>query len=73
MGRYFNWFLVDFLVVLGAVALTGLLWRTFGPLQVGLRTAIIFALGFALICTIVGYFFGVQRITGCARHSGRGA
>ena len=62
MRNYANWFMADLVVAMGAIAITGLLWRSFGPLDVGWRTAIIFAVGFALLCSFLGYIFGVQRI-----------
>ena len=62
MRNYANWFMADLMVALGAIAITGLLWRSFGPLDVGWRTAFVFAVGFAVLCSFLGYLFGVQRI-----------
>lgn len=62
MGRYINWFLADLMVALVAIGITGLLWRSFGPLEVGWGTALLFAIGFALLCSALGSLFGIQRI-----------
>ncbi|MEA3441027.1 MAG: sugar transferase [Chloroflexota bacterium] len=62
MGRYVNWFLVDLMVALAAIGITGLLWRSFSPLDVGWLTAFLFAVGFAILCSLMGSLFGVQRI-----------
>jgi len=63
MRRYANWFLADLMIALGAIGITGLLWRSFGPLDIGWRTAIFFAVGFAVLCSLMGWIFGVQRIS----------
>ncbi len=60
--RNFSWFTVDTVVTLVAVGMAGLIWRSFGPLDVGLRTAILFGIGFALLFSLVGAMFGVHRI-----------
>ncbi len=62
MRRHVSWFTVDTLVTLGAIAVTGLLWRTMGPLKVGLPRAVGFALGFALLYSISNAILGMNRI-----------
>jgi lipopolysaccharide/colanic/teichoic acid biosynthesis glycosyltransferase len=62
MRRHVSWFTVDSLVTLGAIAVTGLLWRTMGPLNVGLPRAVGFALGFALLYSISNAVLGMNRI-----------
>jgi lipopolysaccharide/colanic/teichoic acid biosynthesis glycosyltransferase len=60
--RHVSWFTVDALVTLGAIGITGLLWRTMGPLNVGLPRAVGFALGFALLYSISNAVLGVNRV-----------
>jgi lipopolysaccharide/colanic/teichoic acid biosynthesis glycosyltransferase len=60
--RYLNWFLADLLVVLAAVGCTGIVWRVFGPLNVGWPRAIAAALALALLFSIEGALLGVNRI-----------
>jgi lipopolysaccharide/colanic/teichoic acid biosynthesis glycosyltransferase len=60
--RNFSWFGVDMLVTFAAIGIAGLIWRSIGPLDVGLRTAIFFGIGFALLFSFVGTLFGVHRI-----------
>lgn len=60
--RYFNWFVIDGLISLGAIAVTGVFWRSFEPLNVGWPKAIVVAIGFALLFSFVGSLMGVQRI-----------
>jgi FlaA1/EpsC-like NDP-sugar epimerase len=49
-------------VTLGAIAVTGLLWRTMGPLNVGWPRAVGFAIGFALLYSISNALLGMNRI-----------
>ena len=60
--RNFSWFGVDMLVTFAAIGIAGLIWRSIGPLDVGLRTAILFGIGFALLFSVVGAVFGIHRI-----------
>jgi len=60
--RNFSWFWVDMLVTFFAIAAAGLIWRSIEPLDVGIRTAFIFGIGFALIFSLTGTIFGVHRI-----------
>ena len=60
--RNFSWFTVDTLVTLIAIGIAGLIWRSFAPLDVGFRTAILFGIGFAFLFSLIGAIFGVHRI-----------
>jgi len=60
--RYINWFALDVLVVFVSMGITGLIWRSFGPLEVGRTRALGLALGFALLYSLVNAFLGVYRI-----------
>lgn len=61
--RYLNWFTIDLIVTFIALASAGLIWRTFGPLNVGWPMAIGLALGFALLFSVMGLIMGVNRIS----------
>jgi lipopolysaccharide/colanic/teichoic acid biosynthesis glycosyltransferase len=60
--RYLSWFILDALIAFTAIGVTGLYWRTLGPLDVGWPTSIAAALLFALLFTLTGALFGIQRI-----------
>jgi len=61
--RHLSWFTIDLMVTFVAIALTGFVWRIYGPLHVGRPVAIGFALGFALLFSLSGAALGVNRIT----------
>ena len=60
--RYISWFNVDLLVTFLTISLTGLLWRSFGPLDVGWRVAVLMAVGFAFLFSLTNAVLGVNRI-----------
>ena len=62
ISRYFSWFVLDCLVAFGAVALTGLLWRSNGPLELGWSIAMGAALAIALIFSMVNALLGIGRV-----------
>lgn len=62
MRRYMSWFTIDALVAFAAFGLTGIFWRTFGPLHIGWGNAILLAVGFSLLFSLTGAIIGVQRI-----------
>jgi len=57
-----SWFMIDTLVMLAAIGCTGVLWRSFGPLNVGWPKAIWVAVGFSLLFSLTGALLGVNRI-----------
>jgi lipopolysaccharide/colanic/teichoic acid biosynthesis glycosyltransferase len=61
--RYISWFFLDTLVTFAAIGVTGVFWRSFGPLDVGWPWAVRFALGFALLFSLTGAALGTYRIT----------
>jgi lipopolysaccharide/colanic/teichoic acid biosynthesis glycosyltransferase len=61
--RYVSWFVLDSLVTFAAIGVTGVFWRSFGPLDVGWPWAVRFALGFALLFSLTGAARGTYRIT----------
>lgn len=60
--RHMSWFLVDSLVTFSALGLTGLFWRSLGPLNVGWLPAFALALGFAILFSLTNALLGVNRI-----------
>jgi lipopolysaccharide/colanic/teichoic acid biosynthesis glycosyltransferase len=60
--RHMSWFLVDTLITLTAMGLTGLFWRSLGPLNVGWLPSFALALGFAFLFSLTNALLGVNRI-----------
>lgn len=60
--RHMSWFLVDTLITLTAMGITGLFWRSLGPLNVGWLSAFALALGFAFLFSLTNALLGVNRI-----------
>jgi lipopolysaccharide/colanic/teichoic acid biosynthesis glycosyltransferase len=60
--RHMSWFLVDTLITLTAMGITGLFWRSLGPLNVGWLPAFALALGFAFLFSLTNALLGVNRI-----------
>lgn len=60
--RYVRWFSIDLLVTFASIGFTGLVWRLFGPLDLGFFRATLSALGFALLFSLTGAVLGVNRI-----------
>ncbi len=62
ISRYFSWFVLDGLMAFVAVAVTGLLWRSNGPLELGWGTATWVAFAIALIFSLVNALLGIGRV-----------
>lgn len=60
--RYVNWFVMDLLVTLVAVAGTGLFWRALGSLNVEWPKDVAAALALALLFSVTGAVLGVNRV-----------
>ena len=63
MSRFMNWFVVDFLLSLTAVWLGGLIWRAFGPINVGIFASFLASFGFAFCFSLINLLFGLNRIS----------
>lgn len=61
--RYVTYFVADLLVTLVAVGFTGLVWRAFGPLNVGWPKSVAAALALAVLFSVTGAVLGVNRVT----------
>jgi len=57
-----SWFALDALIALMAIALAGFIWRTAGPLDVGLGPSILAAFLMTFVFTGMNWATGVQRI-----------
>ena len=62
ISRYFSWFVLDSLMAFAAVAITGLLWRSNGPLELGWGLAMGVAFAIAIIFSLVNALLGVGRV-----------
>lgn len=62
ISRYFSWFVLDSLIAFAAVAVTGLIWRSNGPLELGWGLAMGVALAIALIFSMVNALLGIGRV-----------
>ncbi|MDH5507685.1 MAG: sugar transferase [Anaerolineae bacterium] len=61
--RYMSWFTIDALVTFASFGILGIYWRTtIGPLDLGWANAAGLALGFALLFSLIGAIFGIQKI-----------
>jgi lipopolysaccharide/colanic/teichoic acid biosynthesis glycosyltransferase len=60
--RYLNWVVLDFLIVLASIGISGVVVRLFGALHIGLLRAIQIALGCAVLYSVVGVFLNTNRI-----------
>ncbi len=61
--RYLNWFTIDALTTLAALALSGVRWRFSGPLNLGWPRSIAFGVAFSLLYSLMGAAMGVNRIS----------
>lgn len=57
-----SWFALDFLTALISIALVGVVWRSAGPLELGLGRAIILAVVLALSFGLVNAAIGLNRV-----------
>lgn len=62
ISRYFSWFILDSLSAFIAVALTALIWRSSGPLELGWGLAIGVSFAIALTFSLVNALLGIGRI-----------
>ena len=62
MRHHVSWFFIDTAITFAAMGLTGLFWRSFGPLDIGWRTAAFLTIGFAMLFSFTNVVLGVNRI-----------
>ena len=61
-GMYLSWFMIDVLVSFISIVVSVIIWRLFGPLNIGEPLVLIFAVGFAALFSLCGALFGVQKV-----------
>jgi lipopolysaccharide/colanic/teichoic acid biosynthesis glycosyltransferase len=61
--RFLNWFLLDTLTAILAVATAGLIWRMDAPLHVGLMPAALFGLAIAACFSLSNTALGLNRVS----------
>jgi lipopolysaccharide/colanic/teichoic acid biosynthesis glycosyltransferase len=57
-----SWFATDFVIAFAAAGVVGVLWRTTGPIDVGLPNAFLFALGISLLFGTINTIFGLNSV-----------
>lgn len=62
MRRYVSWFMIDLLITFFAIGVAGVIWRSVGPLDIGVPLALIIALGFAILFSMVSAILGMDKI-----------
>ena len=62
MRRYISWFVIDMIVTLISIVVTGIVWRFFTPLNVGVLQSAIIAFGLAWLYTVTSMLLGMDRI-----------
>ncbi|MGB8214184.1 MAG: sugar transferase [Anaerolineales bacterium] len=63
LSRHVSFFLTDIPIAFAAVGLSGLIWRTAGPLNLGWGRAIFMAVVIALLFGIINALLGMNRIS----------
>lgn len=61
--RYLNWFIIDFLVALFCIGLTGTLWHMSGPLNLGLDRAISMSIILAFLFSVFNILLGLRSVS----------
>ena len=59
--RYANWLIVDFIISFAAFGVSGVFWRTLGPIHLGLVYAVFLSFAFSLLFSLIGALFGIQK------------
>ena len=63
LRRILSWFSLDTAIALLSMGAAGLIWRAFGPLNLGLEKAGLLAISFALLFSTTNWLMGVNRIS----------
>lgn len=61
-SRYLIWLMIDALVAFASLGLTGLLWRSSGPLDIGVLPSIGLALVISLLFSLINAAFGLYAV-----------
>ena len=62
MTRFMNWFTIDFIIALLSVWVAGVVYRTFGPINVGWAESLLVSLGMGLFFSLINLLLGLNRI-----------
>lgn len=57
-----TWFVADLLVAFAAFGTSGLMWRTLGPIDVGVSNYLLLSLGFALLFSLISWMRGIHNV-----------
>lgn len=57
-----SWFSIDLIIAFIAVSIVGVLWRTTGPIDLGIPKALLFALGISLLFGVINTIFGLNKV-----------
>lgn len=60
--RFLNWFTIDLIITFVAFGITGIIFRTRSPLNIGELKAVILTFGYAVLFSGMGVIFGTNRI-----------
>ena len=60
--RVFTWFMIDVIVTMLAVGLSGIVWRISTVINLGIPTYIMFALALAILVSIINTVLGLHRV-----------
>lgn len=61
-SRYLTWFVIDSLVAFTAIGIAGVIWRSTGPLDVGILPAIGMAVIMALLFSVINSLVGLNEV-----------
>ena len=61
-SRYLTWLVVDALVAFASLGFAGLIWRSTGPLDIGILPSIGFALVISLLFSLINAAFGLYAV-----------
>ncbi len=62
VSRYLSWFLIDSVIAFIAVGVAGVIWRTSGPFDLGVRLAFLIGVGISLVFSLFNALLGLNRI-----------
>lgn len=62
LRRYVSWFMIDAAVTFFAMTITGVSWRLFGPLDVGILNSFLLVLFYSFVFSTLSALAGVNRV-----------
>lgn len=61
-SRYLAWFLIDLVIALLSITISGVIWRTAGPLDLGFEIAFGLGMIIAIVLSVFNFLLGLKRI-----------